>query len=182
MRVISGVYGGRRLTAPIGKETRPTIDRVKEAIFSSLHFDLPSSTVLDLFSGTGQMGIEALSRGAVHVDFVDSDKKSCELIRKNVESCSIKSGFSIQCSLFEGFLQRTQKKYDIVILDPPFDKNEYYTKTLLLLKERDLLNEGATITLEMDKKCEISYEEIGYKLKKEAIYSYVKILYLTKGW
>ena len=120
MRVITGSARGRRLSAPAGDDVRPTTDRVKEAVFSIIQFDIPGASFLDLFSGSGQMGIEALSRGASSAVFVDLSKASVASTRGNIES----AGFAGRAEVVAGdsiaFLRRTSKRFDIAFLDPPY--------------------------------------------------------------
>lgn len=121
MRVISGIAGGRRLEAPKGDETvRPSTDRVKEALFSIINFDLPSAKVLDLFAGSGQLGIEALSRGAGFATFVDSDKTSCELTKRNLNTCELSHLAKILRTDCFAFLKGTGELFDIAFVDPPY--------------------------------------------------------------
>lgn len=120
MRVITGIARGRRLKEPQGLETRPTTDRVKEGIFSSIQFEIEGRRVLDLFGGTGQMGIEALSRGAAHCTFVDLRKEAVGIIRENLKL----TGLEGQATVVQGdaltFLTRCREKYDVIFLDPPY--------------------------------------------------------------
>ena len=120
MRVISGVYGGRRLAAPRGRSTRPTPERVREAVFSILA-DVADKTVLDLFAGSGAMGIEAMSRGARHVTLVDSSAAAIAAIRSNVRALGIAAEVLHQRAL--PFLRNARtygRQYDLVFLDPPY--------------------------------------------------------------
>ncbi len=120
MRVISGSAKGRKLKTLDGLAVRPTTDKVKEAIFSALQFDLPEATVLDLFAGSGQMGIEALSRGAKSVVFVDHAARSLAVVRENLMAV----GFLTQAQIYQmeaaTFLTTTNQVFDVVILDPPY--------------------------------------------------------------
>lgn len=121
MRIIAGRFRGRALRAPKGLDTRPTMDRAREAIFQILG-DLSEERVLDLYAGTGAMGLEALSRGAAHATFVESDRKAMDAIRKNVEAFGIAS----QCTFLEMPLARSKKRlealgpFDLVLSDPPW--------------------------------------------------------------
>lgn len=120
MRVITGTARGRRLKDIPGMETRPTSDRVKEGVFSSLQFDLEGRKILDLFAGTGQLGIEALSRGASCAVFVDHSPAAVNVIRENlkltdlVERARVVAGDSME------FLTTVREKYDVIFLDPPY--------------------------------------------------------------
>ena len=146
MRVIAGTAGGIRLLTPEGTQTRPTIERVKEAIFSSVHFRLPGMRVLDLFAGTGQMGIEALSRGAVWADFVDCRSDACVLVRKNLERTGLADRAAVHCMDYAQFLRQSRKPYDLILLDPPYAEN-FLENALKTISEIDILaNDGIIIT------------------------------------
>jgi len=120
MRVISGEARGRRLKELSGLDTRPTTDKVKEALFNIIQFELEGRTVLDLFAGTGQLGVEALSRGAKACTFVDQRKEAAALTRENLRLC----GFSERSRVVQGdalsFLSSCRERYDVVFLDPPY--------------------------------------------------------------
>ncbi len=121
MRVISGTARGMKLDAPEGLSTRPTADRVKEGIFSSIAFRVPGAKVLDLFAGSGQMGIESLSRGAVSCTFVDMDRKAVKTVESNLARCSMRDRSKVYNTTAESFLSRNREKFDIVFLDPPYN-------------------------------------------------------------
>ena len=120
MRVITGTARGRRLETLSGEDVRPTADRVKEAIFSILQFDIEGRHFLDLFAGSGQMGIEALSRGAAGAVFVDAADPSVQIVRKNLQA----GGFADRAQVFRAdyasYLARTKERFDIAFLDPPY--------------------------------------------------------------
>ncbi|MDR1805332.1 MAG: 16S rRNA (guanine(966)-N(2))-methyltransferase RsmD [Clostridium sp.] len=122
MRVITGSARGKRLLSPAGEGTRPTTDRVKEALFSVIQFRLEGRRVLDLFAGSGQLGIEALSRGAAEAVFADNDRRALRLARQNAEGC----GFAESCRFVQcesiGFLRGCGEKFSLVFLDPPYKK------------------------------------------------------------
>ena len=121
MRVITGTARGRRLKELQGMETRPTTDRVKEGLFNIIQFDLEGRRVLDLFAGTGQLGIEALSRGAAHAVFVDQRKDAADLVRENLKL----TGLADRAEVIQGdalsVLASLREKCDILFLDPPYD-------------------------------------------------------------
>ena len=120
MRVISGSARGRRLKELQGMDTRPTTDKVKESLFNIIQFEIEGRSVLDLFGGTGQMGIEALSRGAAHCTFLDLRKEAVGVIRENLK----RTGFAEDAAVVQGdylaFLTRCKEKFDLIFLDPPY--------------------------------------------------------------
>lgn len=120
MRVITGTARGCRLETLSGDATRPTAERVKEGLFSAIQFDLPGRRVLDLFAGSGQLGIEALSRGAVSCVFVDQNKAATEIIRRNVHAAKFAQNTQVLTTDAIGFLSRTNETFDIIFLDPPY--------------------------------------------------------------
>ena len=121
MRVVAGAYGGRRLKAPAGRATRPTADRVREALFSILG-PLEGTRVLDLFAGSGALGIEALSRGAASATFVDSDARAIAAVRANLDALGAEAEVARADAL--AFLAREPGTFDLVFLDPPYDSAE----------------------------------------------------------
>ena len=126
MRIITGKAKGIILKAPAGDLTRPTADRVKEAVFSMLQFDIEERSILDLFAGSGQMGLEALSRGAREATFVDKSKDAIKLIRENAEKSKLSDSALIFQADYIEFLQKNiGKSYDIIFLDPPYAANMY---------------------------------------------------------
>ena len=120
MRVITGSARGRRLEELPGLDTRPTTGRVKEGLFSAIQFDIEGRRVLDLFAGTGQLGIECLSRGAAFCDFVDSARLAMKIVRKNVSVCGFEDRAAFHGKDFSAFLSRCGEKYGLIFLDPPY--------------------------------------------------------------
>ena len=120
MRVITGSARGRRLKELEGMETRPTTDRVKEGLFNVLQFDIEGRRVLDLFAGTGQLGIECLSRGAASAVFVDKRPDAVKLIRENLKLCDLTDRARVVAGDSMEFLKSVREKFDLVLLDPPF--------------------------------------------------------------
>ena len=118
MRIVAGAYKGRRLQAPKGERTRPTADRVREALFSMLG-DVSGARVLDLYAGSGALGIEALSRGAGSATFVERDPRAVEAIRRNLAAVGVAAAVRRQDAL--RFLVATEDTFDLVFLDPPYD-------------------------------------------------------------
>lgn len=120
MRVITGLARGRRLKSLPGDDVRPTSDKVKEGIFSAIQFDIEGRRFLDLFAGSGQMGIEALSRGCVSSVFVDASKESTRIIKENIEVCKFEEKSRVVNSDFSVFLATCKDTFDIAFLDPPY--------------------------------------------------------------
>jgi len=143
MRVITGTARGRRLLEPTGQETRPTTDRVKEGIFNIIQFDVEGRRVLDLFAGTGQLGIEALSRGAASAVFVENRREAVAVIQENLRRTGL-TGRVVNGDVFS-YLASCREKYDIVLMDPPFAAG-LWDRTLELLSGFDILaNHGIII-------------------------------------
>lgn len=121
MRVITGSARGIKLLSPEGMDVRPTTDKVKASIFNIIQFDIEGSRVLDLFAGSGQLGIEALSRGAQNAVFVDSARKSIDLAKKNLEHTRLSDKAKLICSDYALFLQGCSDTFDVIFLDPPYN-------------------------------------------------------------
>lgn len=122
MRVITGTARGRRLVTPEGLDVRPTPEKVKEALFSALQFDIEGRRVLDLFAGSGQLGIEALSRGAESATFVDNSQVSIRTITKNLETSMLADKAKVVKTDYASFCAGSRDTFDIVFLDPPYDE------------------------------------------------------------
>lgn len=120
MRVIAGTAGGRRLVVPKGDRTRPTADRVRESLFSSLQPRLPGARVLDLFAGSGALAIEALSRGAAHATLVERARPALAAIRTNLDTAGVADRATIVAAELPGALARVEGPFDLVLLDPPY--------------------------------------------------------------
>ncbi len=170
MRVITGSARGRRLKAPEGLDVRPTSDKVKEAVFSAVQFDIPGSAVLDLFSGSGQLGIEALSRGAKSCVFVDSSRTSLEITKENIASAGFKNSATVMSSDSTDYLRMCRQTFDIAFLDPPYGKG-IIEKNLPLLCGH--MSERGIAVCEHEKGLELP-ESFG-ELRKHKTYRYGKI-------
>ena len=147
MRVISGSARGVQLKTPEGMATRPTADRVKEALFSIIQFDIAGARVLDLFAGTGQLGIEALSRGAVSAVFTDERDAACRLVRENLRVAKLESAAQVFCTDYMAYLKHTTEKFDIIFLDPPYAE-VFLENALKIITEIDILQSGGIIVTE----------------------------------
>ena len=173
MRVITGKARGIQLKTPDGMLARPTADRVKEALFSIINFDIPGAKVLDLFGGTGQLGIEALSRGAESAVFVDSREESCKLIRENLRRTKLEQNAKVIRSDYLDYLNRCRESYNIIILDPPYAE-VYLENALKRITEIDILQSDGIIITERPLGKELPWDFEGYTRSKD--YKYGKIL------
>ena len=173
MRVITGKAKGVALKTPDGMLTRPTADRVKEALFSVIQFDVPGATVLDLFGGTGQMGIEALSRGAKRAVFVDHQPKACDLIRENLRRTKMDREGQVVRSDYLDYLKRCRETFDIIILDPPYAE-VFLENALKCITEIDILRSGGIIVTERPAGKNLDFEAEGYTRSRD--YKYGKTL------
>lgn len=173
MRVITGKARGIQLKTPDGMLTRPTADRVKEALFSIINFDIPEATVLDLFGGTGQLGIEALSRGAKRAVFVDAREDACRLIRENLNRTKLSQQGQIVRSDYMDFLNRCTEQFSIIFLDPPYAE-EYLENAIKRITEIDILQSNGIIASERPVGKELPWEFDGYQRSKD--YKYGKTL------
>ena len=157
MRVIAGVHRGRRLRGPQGQAIRPTSDRVKEALFSILGERTMGARVLDLYAGTGSIGIEALSRGAAHVTFVETDREALRLVHSNLQACEFQPAARIcPCEVSHFFRGETYRSdpYDIVFCDPPYESTSELI-TLMNEWDRRWLTDDAVVILEHGRKEQI---------------------------
>ena len=173
MRVITGKARGIQLKTPEGMQTRPTADRVKEALFSIINFDIPGAKVLDLFGGTGQLGIEALSRGAASAVFVDAREDSCKLIRENLKRTKLEQDAKVIRSDYLDYLNRCREQYNIILLDPPYAE-VFLENALNCITEIDILRQGGIIVAERPLGKELPWEFPGYERSKD--YKYGKTL------
>ena len=173
MRVISGKARGVTLKTPAGLATRPTADRVKEAIFSIIQFDLPGASVLDLFGGTGQLGIEALSRGAKSAVFIDERDDACKLIKENLKRTKLESQGQVIRSDYSAYLKSASQKFDIIFLDPPYAE-VFLENSLNLITQIDILQSGGIIVTERPIEKALLWDFAGYTRSKD--YKYGKTL------
>ena len=169
MRVITGSARGITLKTPEGMVTRPTTDRVKEAMFSIIHFEIPGADVLDLFGGTGQLGIEALSRGAKSAVFVDAGEPACRLIRENLKRTRLEAQARVVRSDYLAYLERAREQFDIILLDPPYAE-VFLENALNKITEIDILRTGGIIVAERPLGKELPWEFQGYERSKDYKY------------
>lgn len=173
MRVITGKARGVQLKTPEGMLTRPTADRVKEALFSIINFDIPGAKALDLFGGTGQLGIEALSRGAERCVFVDAREEACRLIRENLKRTKLSQSAEVVRSDYMDYLNRCRERFSIIFLDPPYAE-EYLENAIKRITEIDILQTDGIIVAERPLEKELPWEFDGYQRSKD--YKYGKTL------
>ena len=170
MRVITGSCRGKKLKTLESLDTRPTADMVKEAVFSAVQFDVPGASVLDLFAGSGQLGIEALSRGAAHCVFVDKNPAAVSVIKENISDCGMNSQSRVLNMDSLEYLKVAKSGLDIVFIDPPY-RMGLVEKSLENLESK--LNDGAIIVCEHEKELTLKDEYSSMKLHKR--YKYGKI-------
>lgn len=176
MRVISGSARGRRLITPEGLDTRPTTDKVKEAVCSALQFDFPGAIVLDLFAGSGQMAIEALSRGAARAVLVDQDIRAIGCIRENVRNCGFTAKADIVRSDAVSYLSRCTERFTIAFLDPPYRHDILQTVLPLLIPH---MAENGIILCEHEPECKLPETIQNYHLQKHKKYGKIGIAKYT---
>ena len=169
MRVITGKARGIVLKTPTGMATRPTADRVKEALFSIIQFEVPASKVLDLFGGTGQLGIEALSREAKSAVFVDEREDACRLIRENLRRTKLEQYAKVIRSDYMAYLRSCKDKFDIILLDPPYAE-VFLENSLKMITEIDILETGGIIITERPVGKELPWEFSGFTRSKDYKY------------
>ena len=169
MRVITGSARGIQLKTPEGMTTRPTTDRVKEAMFSIIHFEIPGADVLDLFGDTGQLGIEALSRGAKSAVFVDAGEPACRLIRENLKRTKLEAQGKVVRSDYLAYLARAKEQFDIILLDPPYAE-VFLESAIKKITEIDILRQDGIIVAERPLGKEMPWEFPGYDRSKDYKY------------
>jgi 16S rRNA (guanine966-N2)-methyltransferase len=164
MRIVAGKYRGKKLKEFELDSTRPTLDRVKESIFNLIQFDVADAVVLDLFAGTGALGIEAISRGAGYTTLVDCNKEAIKIIRENLKG--IEGNFAVENLDYKQFLNSTNQKFDIVLLDPPY-KTNYGIDAIKILNERNLLTNNAIIIFETSEEKDVDFNLTNFKISKK---------------
>ena len=168
IRIIGGRNKSYRIVFKASPSLRPTSDRAKETLFSWLQFEMQDKACLDLFSGTGGLGFEALSRGASHVTFVEKDKSLFKNILKNVAHLEYQTKSEVACSAALKWMQTNKRKFDVIFLDPPFDQVNYES-LLAAIRAQDLLAAEGKIYLETDKRTEIMLSKNQTVLKDKTI-------------
>ena len=182
MRIITGSRRGVRLDTLPGEATRPTSERVKEAVFSAIQFEVGERRVLDLFAGSGQMGLEALSRGAVSCMFIDASPEAMAVVKKNAEKARLFDSCKFLISDYRTYIGKAHTEFDLVFLDPPYAMKAA-ADACRRLCEKHLLADGALVVLESGEEDPFGGElPAGLSLRKTARYSisYIQILSYRK--
>ena len=176
MRVITGIARGRRLKTPEGMDIRPTTDNVKESVFNILQFDIEGRRVLDLFAGTGQLGIECLSRGAKEAVFIDQNRDAVKIVREKLKACGFSAPVLQQDAL--SYLN-TCGSFDLIFVDPPYDAG-LYKPVLEKINSIDILSEGGIILCESRRETNMPEMQAPYYKRKEYRYGKVKLSLYSK--
>lgn len=180
MRVIAGNARGTKLETLPGEEiTRPTIDRVKEGMFSAVQFQLQGAAVLDLFAGSGQLGIEALSRGAAKCIFCDQNRDAAQIVQKNCKAAGVFGQSKVVCMQAEELLAATKERFDLVLLDPPYRCN---TLQEILPKVAQVTNAGGIVLCESEPEAQLPETVGGLEMKKQYKYGTVRVTKYQKPY
>lgn len=177
MRIISGRARGKTIAAPAGTKTRPTTERVREAIFSALGPALPGAAVLDAFGGSGALGLEAISRGAKSAVFCDMDRQALNIIRKNIAACK----FEAEAKVYAGDTVKTIARlggFDVVLLDPPYNRGFVAAVEPILLRQ-GFLNEGAIVMLETAAKEPEIFADERWQILRQKTYGDTAVYYFA---
>ena len=175
MRVIAGKYKGRRCYAPHGDDVRPTSDRVKEAVFSMMAPYIEDAVCLDLFAGSGNLGIEALSRGAIRVYFCDNSAATAAFIKKNLVTLGIGDEGRVIIADWRDALSKIPEPLDIVFIDAPYAMCEYYGTMLETIASKGLIRENGLVIIEKNARVSAEYAPAGFGLLKEKRYGGIGI-------
>lgn len=181
MRVIAGRARSLKLKTPEGADTRPTTDRIKETLFNMIQGEIPGCIFIDLFAGSGGIGIEALSRGASHAYFVENGKEAISCIQDNLRFTKFTdSATLLKQEVFSALLMIHEKEADIIFMDPPYQAG-YEEKVFRILKDQPYVTENTLLILEAELHREMNFlEELGYVIIKEKIYKTNKHVFIRK--
>jgi len=178
LRVISGLRRGLKLKAPEGMGTRPTTDRVKESVFNLIQFHFPADSVLDLFAGSGALGIEALSRGSARCVFVDADRAAAQLVQENLRTARFEESAQVLNLRAEDYLVSCHEQFDVIFLDPPYNKG-FLTPILAQIHAQGLLTEDGIIVVETERGGE-AVPDTSFSVKKSVAYGKTVITILKR--
>lgn len=182
MRIISGKAKGTKLYTLEGLETRPTLDRVKESLFNIIQWRIEDALILDLFSGSGAIGLEFLSRGAKKAYLCDNSKGAIDVIKKNVQKTHFENSVEILNMDYKKALDKIKlEKFDIIYLDPPY-KTNFIKESISIIVENDCLNINGIIILETDEKERVKKDikEMNLKIIDERKYGRASLMFLEK--
>jgi len=171
LRVIAGIAKGRKLQAPPGIKTRPITDMIKEALFNILQPRILNSSFLDLYAGSGSVGIEALSRGAANAVFVDNDAQAVKIIRQNLDHCKLQ-GEVYHSDIFD-FLRRMvrqKRSFDIIFADPPFTQENLFKKTINALDSAELISPQGVVIIRVPRNTELSSQLNQIEMVRKNLY------------
>ena len=180
MRVISGTARGRKLKELQGMETRPTTDKVKESLFNIIQFEIEGRRVLDLFGGTGQLGVEALSRGAERCTFVDQRREAVSLIRENLKLCGLSERSRVVQGEALSFLASCGEKFDVILLDPPYE-GELLSRAIEAITRFDILSEHGIMVCESAADRLLPQVAPPYEQGREYRYGKIKLTVFRRG-
>ncbi|MBR4099840.1 MAG: 16S rRNA (guanine(966)-N(2))-methyltransferase RsmD [Clostridia bacterium] len=178
MRVITGIARGKNLKTLEGNDVRPTSQKVKEAVFSAIQFDIEGRRVLDLFAGSGQLGIEALSRGAKSAVFVDNSAAALKIIKQNLESVGFNQDARVYNADFASFTAMSRDIFDIAFLDPPYHRGLLVSAIKAVLP---LMSDYGIIVCEYPPEVEIPQSIGGYEVAKTYRYGKINVSVYRKG-
>jgi len=167
MRIISGKLKGRNIKGYDIEGTRPTMDRVKESIFSSIQNYIGDAVVLDLFSGSGNLGFEAISNYSNTCYFVDKNKECIKLIEENINNFNIDNAKTLNMDYKEALSKLTATKFDVVFLDPPYKNSDYIDYTISYLLDNNMISENGIIVCEFDRDIKKEYNELSILKEKK---------------
>lgn len=183
MRIISGIARGTKLYTLEGTNTRPTLDRVKEPLFSIIQNRLKDATILDLFSGSGALGLEALSRGASKAVLCDYSNHAIQIIKKNIQKTHMEEKAKVVCSDYQKYLKECNESFDLIFIDPPYELN-IAIKAVEILLDYNLLKPNGLIVIETDDEereikqiAQCKYKINVFDLRK---YGRVKLIFLNR--
>lgn len=183
MRIIGGLARGTKLYTLEGLDTRPTLDRVRESLFNILQNDIKDAVVLDLFAGSGAIGLESISRGAQKAVLCDKNKKAIEIINKNVEKLRMENKVKIAFTDYENFLKTSNEKFDFIYIDPPY-KTKLISNSIQIINDKNLLSENGIIVAETDEvervKNEIEELKVSINIYDIRKYGRARLIFMRK--
>ncbi len=182
MRIIGGKAKGTKLYTLEGDNTRPTLDRVKESLFNIIQRDIPESIFLDLFSGSGAIGLEAVSRGAKKAILCDKSKEAISIIKKNIEKTHLENQIELYQLPFEKLLNdKIEEKIDIIYIDPPY-KTDFVYNAIKIILDKNLINENSIVIIETDEEERIikQIEKLNIEIVNQRKYGRAHLIFIKK--